>query len=244
MSESAFSDNLLGGSPLIFLIAFIVFAICYFLFCFFDSLKYARLQGPEYQLKKYNRWYIYLAYWLLTAVVIQPTVEAGIKNYIIQAYKIPSGAMIPTILVGDHILVNKFIYLKNRPQRGDIVVFASPKEHKIDYVKRIVATGGDVVEIVDKKLFINGVGQDDDFATHLSPSIIPPSSGPRDNFGQVTIAPNNYFVMGDNRDNSYDSRFWGTVDGAKIKRKVMYLYWSWDREKTQVRWDRLGKPIE
>jgi len=159
--------------------------------------------------------------------------------------------MLPTLLIGDHLLVNKFIYgikipftgktlvpIKN-PGRGDVVVFKFPKDRSIDYIKRVIAVPGDTVEIKEKKVFINGQAVADEHASITSTSVLSGSSSPRDNFGPVLVPENRIFVMGDNRDNSYDSRFWGFVDQKDVLGKAFILYWSWDIDKPLLSFDRL-----
>jgi signal peptidase I len=160
--------------------------------------------------------------------------------------------MIPTLLIGDHILVNKFTYgIKNPftgedwlemgdPQRHDIVVFKFPQNPSQDFIKRVVGVGGDRIEIIDKRVYVNGGLFIEPHAVNDKPETLPSA---RDNFGPVTVPPHSLFVMGDNRDNSHDSRFWGFVDLKAIKGKAFLLYWSWDREDFSVRWGRLGNVI-
>ena len=152
--------------------------------------------------------------------------------------------MIPTLLVGDHILVNKFTYKSRKPERGDIIVFAYPKDPSKDFIKRLIAVEGDIVEMKEKVLCINGVAQKDNFAIHKDPNTFAASQNPRDNFGPITVPDSSLFFMGDNRDNSYDSRFWGFVNNDTIKGKAVSIYWSWDKENSRVRWDRIGKEIK
>ncbi len=209
-----------------------------------------------------------------------------IRAFVIQAFSIPSSSMEPTLLVGDYLLVNKFSYgIRNpftnkiwistgKPQRGDITVFIYPQDPTKDYIKRVIGLPGDRIQITNKKLYING---------QLT-QIPPPSEDPqapravyrekditptqRDNFGPMVVPPNAYFVMGDNRDKSYDSRFWGFVslDAMRGKAFIIYFSWqgqtktfffpsllkgaqglifnfSWNDKVFQVRWDRIGKLI-
>lgn len=160
--------------------------------------------------------------------------------------------MLPTLLIGDHLLVNKFIYgirlpftgnlmiPFNKPGRGDVVVFRFPKDRSVDYIKRVVGTPGDTVEVRKKQVYINGEPVDDPHAHISSPSILNANASPRDNFGPVLVPEGRIFVMGDNRDNSYDSRFWGFVDQKDILGKAFILYWSWDIEQPLVSLDRLA----
>ncbi len=189
------------------------------------------------------------------AILIAVILALFIRTFVVQAFKIPSGSMKPTLLVGDHILVNKFIYgvklpfsditlipVKD-PKRGDIVVFEFPEDPKKDFIKRVIAVAGDTVQIRNKKVYINDKPMDDPYGTHLDPHSIRGEARPRDNFGPVTVPANSLFVMGDNRDHSYDSRFWGFVNLPAVKGKAFIMYWSWDKENTGIRWRRLGQLI-
>ena len=179
-----------------------------------------------------------------------------IRTFIVQAFKIPSGSMKETLQIGDHILVNKFIYgvklpylqytlipLKN-PQRGDIVVFEFPEDKDKDFIKRVVGVSGDVVEIRNKQVWVNGALQEGSFIVNSDPHVLPGSLQPRDNFGPVTVPEHSLFVMGDNRDHSYDSRYWGFVDLKAVKGKAFIIYWSWDKDNFGVRWTRLGNILK
>ena len=189
------------------------------------------------------------------AIVIALLLALFIRTFVVQAFKIPSGSMEPTLLVGDHILVNKFTYgVKNpfsgttwipvgKPERGDIVVFKYPRDPSQDYIKRVVGLEGDRIEIIDKKVFLNGEPLADPYAMHTDPNILPGSFQPRDNLSPFTVPKESLFVMGDNRDNSFDSRFWKFVDLKAVKGKAFMLYWSWDKDNFSVRWNRLGDLI-
>jgi len=178
-----------------------------------------------------------------------------IRTFIIQAFKIPSGSMVPTLLIGDHILVNKFLYgtkipfsgkrmlMFKKPERGDIIVFKYPENPSKDFIKRVVAVEGDVIESKNKILHVNGNMVNEPYAQHTDSSMRPMGIEPRDNFGPVIVPKDKYFVMGDNRDQSYDSRYWGYVDMKDIKGKALILYWSWDSEKSWVRFGRIGSLI-
>ncbi|MBM4271447.1 MAG: signal peptidase I [Deltaproteobacteria bacterium] len=187
------------------------------------------------------------------AIIIAILIALFIRTFIIQAFKIPSGSMKPTFEIGDHILVNKFIYgvkipyLRktiisiNEPHRGDIVVFIYPEDKSKDFIKRVIGVGGDTIEIRNKKLFLNGLPYNDPHGIYTDDFVIPGSIQPRDNFGPVTVRPGALFVMGDNRDQSYDSRFWGFVDLKDVLGKAFIIYWSWDGENHSVRWNRFGQ---
>jgi signal peptidase I len=191
----------------------------------------------------------------LEAILVAVVLALFIRTFVVQAFKIPSGSMQPTLLVGDHILVNKFIYgvklpFLNKtmipvtdPKRGDVVVFKFPEDPKKDFIKRVIGIEGDIIEIRDKKVFLNNKPMKDEHGTHMDPQIIPGTARPRDNFGPITVPPNALFVMGDNRDHSYDSRFWKFVDLSKVKGKAFIIYWSWNRDNPGVRWNRLAHLI-
>ncbi|MCK6554048.1 signal peptidase I [Candidatus Binatia bacterium] len=174
-----------------------------------------------------------------------------VRSSVVEAFWVPSGSMLPTIQIGDHLFVNKLAYgmhidvpLVNRAlvltqwshlDRGDIVVFVSPVDRRTDLIKRVVAVGGDTVEIRNKRLYINGEAVDDSHATFTDQSTR--SSTPRDNFGPVTVPEGKFFVLGDNRDQSYDSRYWGFANERDVKGKATFIYWS------GMKWDRLGRVV-
>ena len=192
----------------------------------------------------------------IEAILVAIVLALFIRTFVIQAFKIPSGSMKETLLIGDHILVNKFIYgvkvpflqttivpVKN-PKHGDIVVFKFPEDPSKDFIKRVVGVAGDVVEVRDKQVYVNSKLLNHDFGIHTDSYIFPASVQPRDNFGPVVVPPHSLFVMGDNRDQSYDSRFWGFVDLKAVKGKALMIYWSWDKENFGVRWNRIGHLLE
>jgi signal peptidase I len=171
-----------------------------------------------------------------------------IKYSVIEAYNVPTGSMEDTILVGDFLLANKFIYNINLPligvsfpglrdpKPGDIVVFKFPGDSSTNYVKRCIAVGGQVIEVRDKKVFVDGVEfKEYPFGKHLDPNL----DKRRDNFGPYKVPPATYFMMGDNRDDSYDSRFWGPVPQRFILGKALVVHWSWGPPPTNnyPRWD-------
>lgn len=186
-----------------------------------------------------------------------------VRTFVIQAFKIPSGSMENTLLVGDHIFVNKFVYgyhlpfTKGRvlafstPRHGDIIVFVFPEDPGKDFIKRVVAVPGDTVEIRDKVVILNGEPLQEDYARFADGNKVDGFVRSRDNMAPVTIPAKRYFVMGDNRDRSYDSRFWGFVEEDAIIGKALFIYFSinWDadlhwyefwRFPETVRWNRIG----
>jgi signal peptidase I len=161
-----------------------------------------------------------------------------IRTFAVQAFKIPSGSMEDTLLIGDHLLVNKFIYGTQipftdkdvwrftDPKRGEIIVFKYPQNPRRDFIKRCVGVPGDTIQVKDKTLYVNGQAQVEPYVIHRDLEVLPRATGsPRDNFGPVTVPQEAYFMMGDNRDFSADSRFWGFLPRKLIKGKAWVLYW-------------------
>lgn len=193
----------------------------------------------------------------IEAIIIAVILALFIRSFIVQAFKIPSGSMLPTLQIGDHLLVNKFVYgVKlpvtgavlipwKTPVRDDVVVFRFPKDRSIDYIKRVVGVAGDSVEIKNKQVYVNGEAI---INPHAYFEGTPPNDPRRDNMGPIKVPVGTIFVMGDNRDNSYDSRFWGFVDLKDVLGKAFILYWSWDLNKplmsvdrfSSIRWSRIG----
>lgn len=190
----------------------------------------------------------------LEAIVVALLLAFVIRAFVVQAFKIPSGSMLETLQIGDHLLVTKFAYdvrlpsnlwldttdgkvlfQTGDPQRGDIVVFKFPEDETKDYIKRVIGTPGDTVEIRDKAVYINGEKLNEPYVRHTKFDNVPI----RDNFGPVTIPEGRYFMLGDNREGSFDSRWWGTVKREKIVGKALIIYWSWGSI-TDVRFDRIG----
>jgi signal peptidase I len=189
------------------------------------------------------------------SILIAVILALIIRTFLVQAFKIPSGSMEDTLAIGDHILVNKFLYgskipftdkriLKIRdPQRGDVIVFEYPEDPSKDFIKRVIGTPGDVIEEKDKQVYVNGQPYVNPHEVHKEKDLIPREQNPRDNFGPVKVPVDSYFMMGDNRDRSYDSRFWGFVKNPKIKGLAFIKYWSWDSVRFRVRWGSIGKLI-
>jgi len=176
-----------------------------------------------------------------------------VRALVIQSYHIPSGSMKDTLLIGDFLFANKFMYgakvpfvdwrlPKIRdPKPGDIVIFKFPGDGKTDYIKRCIAVAGDTVEIRNKQLLINGRPYVTPESVYKDGTLLP---GTRDNLPPVKVPAGQYFMMGDNRDRSYDSRFWGFVSTAEIKGLAFIKYWSWDSDLFRPRWDRIGRWID
>lgn len=192
------------------------------------------------------------------AFVVAVILAILIRAFLIQAFKIPSRSMVPTLIVGDHILVCKFIYgvripftnlrwpVLTSPKRGDVIVFVYPEDRTKDFIKRVVGIGGDTVEVVDKVVYVNGKEVRDDRVIHSSNRILPGDDHPRDNFGPVIVPKDHLFVMGDNRDESHDSRFWDAsnrfVPVKDVKGEAFLIYYSGLRLHA-IRFNRMFKVI-
>ncbi|SRR5579875_55195 len=206
------------------------------------------------------------------ALAVAAILALIIRTFLLQAYKIPSGSMEPTLLIGDHILVNKVAYGLRMPDsifgfqfpglslgryvvrfgsihRGDVIVFVFPKDRSKDFIKRVIALAGDKVEVRGTQVYINDHKIADSHAHYSRLSSNSPMSAARlyGDFGPEVVPPGKIFVMGDNRDQSYDSRFWGFVDVNDVEGRAVIIYWSWDDDAQglpKVRWSRIGKLIE
>ena len=181
----------------------------------------------------------------ISSILVAVALALVIRTGVVQAFYIPSGSMEDTLLVGDYLLANKFVYgapidvpgtnislfrlpAIRDPKPGDIVIFRSPVDPDRDLIKRCVATGGQTIEIVNKKLYIDGEPfPDPPQSKYADRNIYPAAFNPRDNFGPYTVPEGHFFMMGDNRDNSADSRYWHAASRDLIKGKAMSIYWSW-----------------
>jgi signal peptidase I len=174
-----------------------------------------------------------------------------LRGLVLQAFQIPSGSMLPTLQIGDYLLINQLRYgirlpiggwllWFSEPQTGDVVVFSDPRDSSQDFVKRVIAVGGETVEIRNKRVYVDGVERDDPgpYFVH-APSDVQ-SLAQRDNFGPARVPPGQLFVLGDNRDQSVDSRYWGFVPVGDVQGKAFMVYWSVDADDGWVRWERLG----
>jgi signal peptidase I len=184
----------------------------------------------------------------LEALLIAVIFATFARTWVVQAFKIPSGSMEQNLLIGDHILVNKFVYgptvspleqkllPMRKVRRGDVVVFKYPEDPTRDFIKRCMGLPGDTLRIVDKDLYVNDRLVDDSGFVHYTDSESYPRSlyfnpkRTRDNFGPKTVPPGGYFCLGDNRDNSNDSRYWGAVPESYVKGRAFMVYWSLNSE--------------
>ncbi|MGH9330005.1 MAG: signal peptidase I, partial [Vicinamibacterales bacterium] len=164
-----------------------------------------------------------------------------VRTFLVQAFKIPTGSMENNLLIGDHLLVNKFVLGPGGPgsallpvgdiSRGDIVVFKYPEDPERDFIKRVIGLPGETLEVREKKVYINGAAIEEPYVHYLEPAGAygeVTSFDVRDRYGPVTVPHGHYFVMGDNRDNSQDSRYWGFLPRHYVKGKALLIYWSYD----------------
>ncbi|MGZ3695538.1 MAG: signal peptidase I [Bdellovibrionota bacterium] len=231
-----------------------------------DSFREASTERPKY---RYNRWYYYLAYYFLMpasfALLAMVFRKVGTADY----YRIPAMSMAPTVWDGDYITINKMAFRFHKPKAGDVAVFRFPKDQAISFIKRVVAVPGDEVKIIDKILYVNGKGMNIAFIE--DPSVME-SLGPKEEslklrlfredlngtehmlayeagtmvnstYGPVTVPPGQYFVLGDNRDRSSDSRIWGFVPEENFVGKASFVYFSRDPQTGKLRSGRIGKKI-
>jgi signal peptidase I len=208
-------------APSIFFLLFaIAVGIAFIVFCISDAIAIAKKKKEIYELAKCNRWFVYAGYIAAVALVNYLYTALLIIPFFIQAYKFPTGSMEPTLLIGDRFIVNKLIYKWTAPAQGDIIVFKYPPDPDVSYVKRLIGAPGDEVEIQDRIVYINGKALKEEYVRHDRPESI------YEHFGPVRVPPENYFVMGDNRDNSADSRIWGFVPKENLIGKPLFIYWS------------------
>jgi len=196
------------------------------------------------------------------AIVFSVIFVVTFRAMVAQAYQIPTGSMEETLMVGDYLFINKMIYGSEidlsisghrlfyyrfpafrDPARGDIIVFRYPENPKQDFIKRCVAVAGQTVMIKNKVLYIDGVAQNEPYVQHIDPRTIPAEVTQRDFFGPFTVPKGYVFMMGDNRDNSHDSRFWGPLPVGLIRGKAFIRYFSWDGEHHSIRFNRMFQGI-
>jgi signal peptidase I len=186
-----------------------------------------------------------------------------IRTFVVQAFKIPTGSMENNLLIGDHLLVNKFVYGPtlsglettllpiDEIKRGDVVVFKYPEEPERDFIKRIIGLPGETLELRNKRVFINGRPLDEPYVRFLEPPSDSASGDPdftefdlRKQYGPVTVPAHHYFAMGDNRDNSQDSRYWGFLPRDYVKGKALMVYWSYEADREDYQQSGLGDQVE
>ena len=196
------------------------------------------------------------------SIVIAVILALFVRTWVVQAFKIPTGSMEETLLIGDHLLVNKFVFGPAASgverallpigtiKRRDVLVFKYPEEPSRDFIKRVIGLPGETVELREKKVYINGTALDEPYVHFLSPTSGPPelhevtSFDVRERFGPVTVPPDHYFMMGDNRDNSQDSRYWGFLPRENIKGKSLVIYWSYQAEREDYQDESAGATVK
>ena len=198
----------------------------------------------------------------LESLVVAFILATFIRTFVVQAFKIPTGSMEETLLIGDHLLVNKFVFGPAASgaerallpigtiKRRDVLVFKYPEEPARDFIKRVIGLPGETVELRDKKVYINGTALDEPYVHFLSPPSGPSelhevtSFDVRERYGPVTVPPDRYFMMGDNRDNSQDSRYWGFLPRDYVKGKALVIYWSYEAEREDYVEDGAGATVK
>jgi len=229
---------------IICLLAFV--SIIPWLLIIFESIRTAKRISGAYTLKRYNKWYIYLLLILIVQFVDYSTETMIKENIFIKAYKIPAGSMKPTLMIGDHLLCDLTYYQTNNPARGDIIIFKYPQDENKDFVKRIIGIPGDTIQIKNDDLYVNNKKLAHKYIEKYKDNRIEADRyqetlgninyqildvfQKHEYFGPIVVPEDEYFVMGDNRDNSRDSRYWGTVKRRKIHGKAIFIYFSWDKE--------------
>jgi signal peptidase I len=231
--------TLLWLSGLMSIVIFLLFALVVTVFVVADGVRCAKAADPAYRLASYNRWYVYVLLVIGIAIVDGTVVTNLVTSRFIQAFNTPTPSMQPTILRGDRIIVDKIVYSFSPPVRGDLVVYHPPDVPSATYVKRIVGLPGESIEIRNRTVLINGKEIVERYAQFASNP-----SGLDDSFGPTVIPPDSYFVLGDNRNNSIDSRTTGAVERTQVLGKVRTVYFSLDPDNGTIRWNRIGKELE
>ena len=225
--------GVLGGNFYGMLIAWAIIWGCY-LFISFEALYSARRIG-QVTLKGYNRWYVYAAIALIHGFVVYPLVSSAIKNNLYRAYKIPSGAMRPALIKGDNLIADMKYPGRDEPQREDIIIFEYPKDPSKFFIKRILGLPGEKIEIIGRKIYIDGRLFNDKYGYYETPKESWGSSTGKCAYCSVTVPNDHYFVLGDNRENSQDSRYWGFVPLESIRGKALYFYWAKDKNRVGMK---------
>ena len=196
------------------------------------------------------------------SIVIAVILALFIRTFVVQAFKIPTGSMEENLLIGDHLLVNKFVFGPTATRaerallpvgtirRGDVIVFKYPEEPERDFIKRVIGLPGETVELKEKKVYVNGKGLDEPYVHFLQPPgqnsefHEVTSFDVRERYGPVTVPPEHFFVMGDNRDNSQDSRYWGFLPREYVKGKALVIYWSYEADREDYAEDGAGATLK
>ena len=195
------------------------------------------------------------------SIAIAVILALFIRTFVVQAFKIPTGSMENNLLIGDHLVVNKFVFGPNgglergvlpmrNIRRGDVVVFKYPEDPERDFIKRVIGLPGETLEVKDKRVYINGKALDEPYVHYLEPPAGPSAYNEvtsydlRERYGPVTVPADKYFVMGDNRDNSQDSRYWGFLPREYVKGRALMIYWSYESETEDYQQTGIGATIK
>jgi signal peptidase I len=211
------------------LLAFIAIPVLLILLLMIDAIRDSRAE-KEIGIHWYNRWYIYLGIIALQLLVIAPF-QAKLTRHSAAPYRISTGSMEPALKIGDRLVADMKAYKNELPSRGDLMVFQYPNDKSIPYIKRVIGLPEEKLEIKGRSVYINDQPLEENYKQHIDPASV------NEHFGPYAIPQGKYFVMGDSRDNSQDSRFWGFVDQSAILGKAKYIYWSKD-------WSRIGENLK
>jgi signal peptidase I len=233
---AALAMSFVHSRLLFFVVAFV--GISFYLSVVIEAAMTARRLGSHYRLKSYNNGYAYIFLLLFVSLALLPAISFVVKTYLVEAFRIPAGSMMPALQIGDHFLVEKISAEVADPRRGDIVVLVIPQGEGQRFVKRVIGLPGDVIELNGKKLIVNEKEISEPYAQYVLKD--------RRNvgYGPVTVPKNAFYVLGDNRDNSMDSRVFGVVERGSIVGRAKVIYWSWDHENAMIRWNRIGTTIQ
>lgn len=227
-------------ADMLLLLLFVAVSFGAILYFIIDAIRGARSKGSAYILKRYNRWYLYLLIIIISQGIDMYTGRT-VKDLLVAPFKIPTASMRPALMPGDFLLVNKIAYRQRQPQHGDIVLFI--RNGNEFHIKRVMGVPGDTLEIIDKKVYINSAAAHDPWKQHVDEEMLPASESPRDAMQSMLISPGCYFVLGDNRDNSLDSRYYGVIPREQIIGKASFIYWSWSKKFPFIRFSRIGSPL-
>jgi signal peptidase I len=220
----------------VFMLIAVGVCIAFTFYCVVDAASIAKRKGKYYELAKYYRWYAYIGYIAVIFLIMWH------RSVFVQAFRIPTGAMEPTLFIGDHVLVNKLFYKTAKPKRGDLIVFKYPNDPKVAYIKRLIGEPGDKVEIAGRTVYINNAPLKETYTKYIDPNSV------NEHFGPYIVPRDNYFVMGDNRDNSQDSRYWGFVPKENLLGKPQVIYYSVQiidpTDEPEIRWNRIFQSIK
>lgn len=232
-------------------ISIILFAVpvAGFLFIAYDAYKCASKQPIDYKMRWYNRKGIYLGVFLLLLVTVNPLMDFIVGRNVVRAYMVHTASMVPTLLEHDLLLVNKLAYKVSSPSRGDIVLIMFGKGRHSGVTKviddelllRVVALPSETVEMRGNEVLVNGMKLDEPYARYET-SLVYSGSG-ENSFTPQRVPENSYFVLGDNRNHSLDSRVFGFIDKERLGGKITKVFWSWNLEEKKIKWERTGMGV-